>query len=81
MMKSRKKFITYANAGIKPFEGYDIAYSYLEFSRWKYQANNNKEAIQYAKIASNVDNTWAEPDFIQAGIGFYLVLIMQKTFN
>jgi hypothetical protein len=64
----RGKLINLANTGIEPFQGYDVAYSYLEFSRWKYQTGNYDEAIKYAELASQTDSTWAEPDFM---LGWY----------
>jgi len=68
----REKLVTYANAGIAPFEGYDVAYSYLEFSRWRYYAHNYDEAIKYAEVAAVADKTWAEPDFILGWYGLVL---------
>ena len=68
----QEKLVEYANAGIEPFEGYDVAYSYLEFSRWKYHANSYDEAVKYAEVASRADDTWAEPDFI---LGWYGLLL------
>jgi tetratricopeptide (TPR) repeat protein len=60
----RDKLMEYAASGIEPFEGYYVANSYLEFSKWKYQAHEYEKAIEYAKTASKADSTWAEPDFI-----------------
>ncbi|MET0010759.1 MAG: hypothetical protein ABW109_23130, partial [Candidatus Thiodiazotropha sp. 6PLUC4] len=68
----KEKLILFANEGIEPFEGYDVAYSYLEFSRWKYHENRYNEAVSYAKIASDADVTWAEPEFI---LGWYGLLL------
>ncbi|MEL0585004.1 MAG: hypothetical protein AAES65_09040 [Candidatus Thiodiazotropha sp. (ex. Lucinoma kazani)] len=68
----RNKLIEYASTGIEPYEGYDVAYSYLEFSRWMYQLADYDKAVEYAKIASVADNTWAEPDFI---LGWYGLLL------
>ncbi|MDH5639963.1 MAG: hypothetical protein OEY28_01610 [Nitrospira sp.] len=68
----QEKLIEYANAGIEPFEGYDVAYSYLEFSRWKYHVNSYEEAIAYAQVASRADDTWAEPDFVLGWYGLQL---------
>src|SRR3989344_1271724 len=68
----REKLIEFANIGIEPFAGYDVGYSFLEFSRWKYQANHIKDAVKYAEVASKADNTWAEPDFI---LGWYGLLL------
>ena len=68
----RSKLIEYANSGMEPYHGYDVAYSYLEFSRWAYQANNYDTAIKYAEIASTADSTWAEPEFI---LGWYSLLL------
>ena len=64
----RDRLIEYAISGIEPFAGYDVAYSYLEFSKWKYQIKERDKAIEHAKIASKADSTWAEPDFI---LGWY----------
>ncbi len=68
----RDKLIDYAISGIEPFEGYDVAYSYLEFSKWKYQIEEHEKAIEYAKTASKADGTWAEPDFI---LGWYALVL------
>lgn len=68
----RETLINLAKTGIKPFEGYTVAYSYLEFSRWRYQAEKYEEAIKYAELASQADGTWAEPDFI---LGWYGLLL------
>jgi hypothetical protein len=68
----RERLIEYANTGIEPFEGYYVAYSYLEFSRWKYNANNYDDAIKYAELATRADDTWAEPYFI---LGWYGLLL------
>ena len=70
--KLREKLIEYANSGIEPFEGYDVAYSYLEFSRWKYHASSYNEAVKYAELASRADVTWAEPDFLLGWYGLVL---------
>jgi len=68
----KKSIIDQANLGIEPFEGYDVAYSFLEFSKWKYEEKNEKEAIEYAMLASNADETWGEPDFI---LGWYALVL------
>ena len=67
-----EKLINLAKTGMEPFEGYDVAYSYLEFSRWKYQAGKYEEAVEYAVVASQADATWAEPDFILGWYGLQL---------
>jgi len=68
----KEKLIIFANDGITPFEGYDVAYSYLEFSRWRYRENNYEEAVKYAEVASQADDTWAESEFI---LGWYGLLL------
>jgi len=68
----REQLITLAETGIEPFKGYSVAYSYLEFSRWKYRTGKHEEAIRYAKVASEADDTWAEPDFL---LGWYGLLL------
>ena len=68
----KDKLIEYATSGIEPFEGYDVAHAYLEFSKWQYQMKETEKAIEYAKIASKADGTWAEPDFILGWYGLVL---------
>jgi len=68
----KEKLISLANDGIEPFEGYDVAYSYLEFSRWKYYEKNHEDSFKYAEIASKADATWADPEFI---LGWYSLLL------
>ena len=68
----RNKLIEHAKSAIEPYNNYDAAYSYLEFSRWMYQSEQYDAAIRYAEIASNADITWAEPDFI---LGWYSLLL------
>ena len=63
-LELKDKLIEYAVSGIEPFDGYYVAHSYLEFSKWKYQTHDYEKAIEYAKTASKADSTWAEPDFI-----------------
>ena len=67
-----EKLIEYAISGIEPFDGYDVAHSYLEFSKWKYQTKDHEKAVEYAKTASRADSTWAEPDFILGWYGLVL---------
>ena len=59
----RETLIEHANSGFEPFEGYYVAYTYLAFSRWRFEMNNHDEAFQYAEVASKADRSWAEPDF------------------
>jgi len=68
----KEKFIEFANSGIEPFEGHYVAYSFLEFSRWKYKSKDYEKAIQFAEVAARADETWAEPDFILGWYGLVL---------
>lgn len=68
----REKLIEFASTGMEPFGGYDVAYSFLEYSRWKYQVNNIEDAVKCAEVASKADSTWAEPDFV---LGWYGLLL------
>jgi len=67
----KDKLIDFANSGIEPFEGYNVAYSYLEFSKWSHLNNDTNTAIKYVKKALKADKTWGEPDFI---LGWYALL-------
>ena len=60
----KAKVIYLAKEGLRPFEGYDVAYSHLAFSRWKAREGNHDAAIAFAKTASKADDTWGEPDFV-----------------
>jgi hypothetical protein len=71
-LELKQKLIDLANTGIEPLEGYDVAYSYLELSRWSYQTQDHENAVKYAKISSRADSTWAEPDFILGWYGLVL---------
>ena len=68
----KQKLIALAKDGIEPFEGIFVAKSFLEFSRWNYRAEKYDKAIEYAEVASQADNTWAEPDFL---LGWYGLLL------
>ena len=60
----KSRLIDFAESGIQPFDGYNVASAFLEFSRWEYRAGNHEKALEYAEIASNADDTWGEPDFL-----------------
>ena len=68
----KENLINIAISGIEPFEGHYVAFSFLEFSRWKYEAEDYEKAIQYAEVAAKADETWAQPDFI---LGWYGLLL------
>lgn len=68
----KAQLITLAEGGIPPFEGYDVAYSYLAFSRWRLREKAYDEAIAFAKIASDADETWGEPDFLLGRCSFVI---------
>jgi hypothetical protein len=68
----KDKLIDYAISGIEPLEGYDVAHTYLEFSKWHYQINEYEKAVEFAMVASKADSTWAEPDFILGWYGLVL---------
>ena len=63
-----EKAIAYGQEGIEPFEGYDVAYSFTAYSRWRYRSQSIEEAVELAKIASKADQTWGYPEFL---LGWY----------
>ncbi len=65
------KAIKYGQEGIEPFEGYDVAYSFVAYSRWKYRAQIFESAVEYANIASAADKTWGYPEFL---LGWYALV-------
>lgn len=68
----RNDVIRMAREGIEPFGGYDVAYSFDRFSRWKFSDEDFEAAIELAKIASQADETWPEPDFLLGWYAFVL---------
>ncbi len=61
-----------ARNGVEPFHGYNVALSFLAFSRWKYREGDHGAALEFAEIAAGADETWAEPDFI---LGWYSLVL------
>lgn len=68
----RDEVIEMGRNGVEPFHGYDAAQSFLAFSRWKYEAGDHPPAIEFAEIAANADESWAEPDFV---LGWYSLVL------
>ncbi len=68
----RDLVIDLATSGVEPFEGYDVAYAFLAFSRWRYETRDYDEAIEYATIAARADETWAQPDVT---LGWYRLVL------
>lgn len=64
--------IELARNGVEPFHGYDVACSFLAFSRWKYKLGDYDAAVDFAKTAARADETWAEPDFV---LGWYCLVL------
>jgi hypothetical protein len=56
----------------EPVENYFAAQSYCQFSLWKYETGDDGAAIQLAEIASRVDKTWGQPEFL---LGLYCLVI------
>ena len=56
----------------EPFQGFDVAASFLAFSTWKYREGDYDAAIEFAEIAASADDTWAEPDF---RLGWYCLVL------
>ncbi len=67
--KLRNKIISEVANGIEPFEGYSVAYSFLQISKWKYAEGDHEEAIEHAQKAIKADETWAEAEFILGWLG------------
>lgn len=66
--EKREALIGLARHGVRPINGYFEALSFLTFSRWKFRERDYGAAIEFAEVAADVDETWAEPDFI---LGWY----------
>jgi hypothetical protein len=58
------KLIALSTDGVVPVDGYFAAHAYFEFSRWKLRVGEPDAARAFAEIASDADDTWAEPDFL-----------------
>jgi len=71
----KENLISLAEKGIRPFEGFSVAYSYCLFSRWKYQHKDYDAAISFAKRAIKADGSYAEA---HALLGWYKLFIEQS---
>ena len=65
----KDKIIDESLNGLEPFEGYDVAFSFLEIAKWQYGEGKHDESINHAKTAAKADETWAEPEFILGWLG------------
>ncbi len=66
-----KQTLERAREGIEPFEGYDVAFSFVAFSLWKFKEERIEEAVDLAKTASEADPTWGYPEFL---LGWYCLV-------
>ncbi len=64
--------IEWANAETERPGDNEAAKTYICFSLSKYRRGDREAAIRYAQIASECDETWAEPDFI---LGWYALVL------
>ena len=54
-----------ARGGKPPFEGYDVAYTFVWLARWAYQESAYEEAENLARVASQADGTWGYPELFR----------------
>ena len=67
-----ERLIVMARDGVPPFEGYEVAQTYLALSRWKYKQEDLDAAIGFAEQAAKADATWADPNFV---LGWYCLVM------
>ena len=62
--QSRESLIFRARNGPEPFAGYDVAYTFCAFARWRYAEGRYDEGGELAAFASGADATWGAPDIL-----------------
>lgn len=65
----KRKIFHEVSNGIEPFEGYSVAYAFLQIAKWKYADDDHDGAIEFAQKATEADETWAEAEFILGWLG------------
>lgn len=73
--RHRNKLVCMAENGVHPMNGYDVAYCFCYFSKWKYVEGRYDLAIDYARRARMAEKSWGEPDFL---LGWYALFIEQS---
>lgn len=56
----------------QPWQGYDVAYSFVSFSLWSFEMGKTQKAIDYVNIAIHADNSWGYPEYL---LGWYGLLL------
>lgn len=62
-LEKRDELVEMAANGVEPFRGFHVAGSFIVFAHWKYEEGDYDRAIEFAKIAAEADETYAEADF------------------
>lgn len=56
----------------QPWQGYDVAYSFVALSLWSFSQGKTQRAIEHAQIAIHADPSWGYPEYLFGWYGLIL---------
>lgn len=56
----------------QPWQGYDVAYSFVSLSLWSFIQGKAHKALEQVKIAVHADPSWAYPEYLLGWYGLWL---------
>lgn len=56
----------------QPWQGYDVAYSFVSLSLWAFTQGKSPTALDHVKIAIHADPSWAYPEYLLGWYGLWL---------
>lgn len=56
----------------QPWQGYDVAYSFVSLSLWSFIQGKAHHALEQVKIAVHADPSWAYPEYLLGWYGLWL---------
>lgn len=59
-------------SGPEPWQGYNVAYSFVSLSLWSFQRGKTQKAIEQVNIALHADPAWGYPEYLLGWYGLVL---------
>jgi hypothetical protein len=67
-----QKLIKLSANSPQPWQGYDVAYSFVSFSLWSFEMGKTHKAVDYVNTAIHADPSWGYPEYL---LGWYGLLL------
>jgi hypothetical protein len=64
-----QRLLKLCTQGPSPWQGYDVAYSFVMFSLWSLVQGKTSKAIEYVNAAIHADPMWGYPEFLMGCYG------------